>query len=204
MKRKTVHRPLSLADFVNETVSLTERVLTKEELEARPGPGATAWRTSTPVMADLAASFMKAEKEEVAGFDFTAEDIEADKERINDLQRGRAAVEESGSAIDRAMSATKDRLAGRLGELQGFVQRRAVGGPPRFRANAAPLLTFSAKQTDKQAGRRRETTELRTTIDQISAERDLATRLGRGDKLTVEDLRPLAPRTTRRTPRKKK
>ena len=204
MKRKKATRLLSIEDYVTGVVALTERVLTAEEAAAQPGPGATAWRSSTPVSADLGASFMKAEREEVAGLDFAAEDLEADKDRINDLQRARAAIDECGRDIDRVVSATKERLVGRGGRLQAFIQTRAPSASARFRTNAAPLLGFSARQMDKQVGRRRETTELRSTIDQISAERDLATRLGRGDKLTVEDLRPLAPRTSRRSPRRKK
>lgn len=204
MGRKLGRKELTAEEYVTEAAALTERALRPDEREARPGPGANAWRTSTPVSADLGAQLMKAERDEVQGLDFTAEDLLGDKDRINDLQRLRAVIDENGGSVDRALTFTKERLAGRVGRLQTFVQSRAGTASARFRANAAPLLSFSARQVDKQQGRRRETTELRTTIDQISAERDLATRLGRGDKLTVDDLRPLAARTARRGPRRKR
>lgn len=206
MKRTPPRKPLSVEEYVSQTVSLTERVLTRQEATVRAGTGTSAWRSGTPVTAELGAQFMRAEREHVRGLDFTAEDLEADKQRINDLERAKAAAELSSDTIDRSISFYKERVAGRVGRLQVFIQAQAPIQSGSFRANAQPLLSFTSRQTDKQTGRRRETTQLRSSIEQLSAERDLETRLGRGDKVTLDELRPLAARVsrrTRRTPRKR-
>jgi hypothetical protein len=164
--------------FIRAT-SITDRYLSREEQRAERGQEpATQYHSHTPALADEGAKLMGLEGRALGPFPFTPRRLRGKQKRIGNLERAKAALLGQVEKIDQAITHHKNDVARWTGQIvdRVAVKTREQSASGTLAYNAKPLLQVIDKAKNATADHRRVLKDLKTTVAQVTEERDLLDR----------------------------